>query len=428
MKQKKEIADNMLRLKLSDTVKKEMEAWQPYSYWLGNVNGIGRITAKKLLEVFETPIEIYRAGKKALAQAVSSTVADAIEEAQKQDVQIPYEELLSKSIRFVPFYHEDYPERLQDIPDAPYALYVKGQLPDDKKRSVAIVGARNCSAYGKYVAESFATELARQDIQIVSGLATGVDGLAQNAAIEAGGQTYGVLGCGVDICYPAYHKPLYDRVIESGGMISTYPPGMQPQSALFPPRNRIISGLSDVVLVVEARKKSGTLITVDMALEQGREVYVVPGRITDRLSDGCNNLLRQGAGVALSPKQFMQELEEMVWRDAGTGNNIVNKTCTKTASANTSKTTHIKNNASVAISKKQSDINLQTSKLSPREKALLSLLDFYPISLDQIYMTAQTTPLLCELPLPQMMEMLLLLSMQGFVNNDGGYYMLKKPV
>ncbi len=393
----------------------ELDTLQPYAYWLGNIHGVGRGMAKRLLEIFETPFEVYKAGEKALLQVVNKTLAEAITEAQKQDVQASYEVLLNKQIRLVPFYHTDYPLRLQDIPDAPYALFVKGQLPDDEKRSVAIVGARNCSAYGKYVAETFAKELARQDIQIVSGLAAGVDGLAQSAALQAGGRTYGVLGCGVDVCYPSYHKVLYDKVIGSGGMISTYPPGQQPQSSLFPPRNRIISGLSDAVLVVEARKKSGTLITVDMALEQGREVYVVPGRITDRLSDGCNNLLRQGAGVALSPEQFMQELEETVWRKEGV------KAKTDINSVSHKKSNHSKINSSSLVKQ-------QTSNLSPQEKALLSLLDFYPISLDQIYMTAQTTPLLCELTLPQVMEMLLMLSMQGFVNNDGGYYMLKKPV
>lgn len=404
----------------------ELETLQPYAYWLGNIHGVGRSMAKRLLEVFETPFEVYKAGEKALLQVVNKPLAETITEAQKQDVQAAYEVLLNKQIRFVPFYHTTYPLRLREIPDAPYALYAKGQLPEDKKRSVAIVGARNCSAYGRYVAETFAKELARQGVQIISGLAAGVDGLAQSAAIEAGGQTYGVLGCGVDICYPAYHKVLYDKVIESGGMISTYPPGMQPQSSLFPPRNRIISGLSDAVLVVEARKKSGTLITVDMALEQGREVYVVPGRITDRLSDGCNNLLRQGAGAALSPEQFMQELEETVWREEGTGKSFLEDNTAKTATLNNSKIAQFENNSSV--SKSQSHTQKQNSNLSPQKKALLSLLDFYPISLDQIYMTAQTTPLLCELTLPQMMEMLLLLSMQGFVNNEGGYYMLKKPV
>ncbi len=404
----------------------ELDTLQPYAYWLGNIHGVGRSMAKRLLEVFETPFEVYKAGEKALLQVVNKSLAETITEAQKLDVKAAYEVLLKKQIRFVPFFHAAYPLRLREIPDAPYALYVKGQLPEDKKRSVAIVGARNCSAYGRYVAETFAKELARQGVQIISGLAAGVDGLAQSAAIEAGGRTYGVLGCGVDVCYPTYHKVLYDKVIESGGMISTYPPGMQPQSSLFPPRNRIISGLSDAVLVVEARKKSGTLITVDMALEQGREVYVVPGRITDRLSDGCNNLLRQGAGAALSPEQFMQELKETVWREEGTGKSFLEDSTAKTAIHNNAKIAQFENNSS--ISKSQSHTQKQNPNLSPQERALLSLLDFYPISLDQIYMTAQTTPLLCELTLPQVMEMLLLLSMQGFVNNEGGYYMLKKPV
>ncbi len=428
MANKKEINSSILQMNASDTQTSELDNLQPYAYWLGNINGVGRATARKLLEVFATPMEVYSAGEKALSQVVNSTVAEAIIEAQKQEIQTPYETVLKKNIRFIPFYHPDYSKRLQDIPDAPYALYVKGELPADDKRSVAIVGARNCSAYGRYVAETFAKELARQDIQIVSGLAAGVDGLAQNAAIQAGGQTYGVLGCGVDVCYPAYHRTLYDKVIESGGMISTYPPGMQPQSALFPPRNRIISGLSDVVLVVEARKKSGTLITVDMALEQGREVYVVPGRITDRLSDGCNNLLRQGAGAALSPELLIQELEESVWREGSTNKSFIGERHTETACSNISKISYVKNNSSISALKDHSNIKVQTFKCSPQEKALLSLLDFYPISLDQIYMTAQTNPLLCELTLPQIMEMLLLLSVEGFVNNDGGYYMLKKPV
>lgn len=382
------------------TDKKELENWQPYAYWLGNISGVGYKTAKKLLDAFQTPMEIFHAKETALQQVVNSRVAEAVMEAKKQDVHRTYEEMIRKNISFFPFYHPEYAKRLKEIPDAPYALYVKGNLPRDEQRSVAIVGARSCSAYGRFVAESFAAELAGRNIQIISGLAEGVDGISQSAAIRAGGKTYGVLGCGPDICYPACHKELYEQVVENGGIISIYPPGTKPQPGLFPKRNRIISGLSDVVVVVEARVKSGTLITVDMALEQGREVYVVPGRITDRLSDGCNRLLAQGAGVALSPAQLIKEMEESVWG---------------------------KEREKEKQQERGTD-GTENKKLSEEEKELLALLDFYPISLDRIYMLTQESLSLCQLNLMQVMERLLSLSMEGYVSTDGSYYMLNKPV
>ena len=143
---------------------------------------------------------------------------------------------------------------------------------------------------------------------MISGMARGIDGIGQTAALKEGGYSLGVLGCGVDICYPRENKELYEMLLASGGVCSEYPPGTGPRGILFPPRNRIISGLSDAVLVVEAREKSGTLITVDMALEQGREVYALPGRATDPLSGGCNRLIGQGAGLVSSPEEILGEI------------------------------------------------------------------------------------------------------------------------
>ena len=167
-----------------------------------------------------------------------------------------------------------------------------GKLPDENRPTVSIVGARNSSEYGKYAAKLFGERLAAAGVQVISGMARGVDGISQQSAIYAGGDSYGVLGSGVDVCYPEDNRRLYDSLITNGGVISEYLPGTQPKPQYFPQRNRIISGLSDVVLVIEAREKSGTLITVDMALEQGREVFAVPGRICDSLSYGCNSLIR----------------------------------------------------------------------------------------------------------------------------------------
>ena len=158
------------------------------------------------------------------------------------------------------------------------------------------------------MAESFAGTLGEAGIQIISGMARGIDGIAQSAALRAGGASFGVLGCGVDICYPSQNREIYQQLIKQGGVISSYLPKTMPKPQYFPPRNRIISGLADALLVIEAREKSGTLITVDMALEQGREVYALPGRVADPVSEGCNRLISQGAGIVLSPQELLAEL------------------------------------------------------------------------------------------------------------------------
>ena len=210
--------------------------------------------------------------------------------------------------RYIRRTDEEFPEKLRQIKNPPEGIYVRGQLPEEDKPTVAIIGARRCSTYGREMAEWFAGELAAAGVQVVSGMAAGVDGIAQRASLRAGGRSFGVLGCGTDICYPTDNRDLYETLQKRGGILSEYAPGTPPDAFHFPMRNRIISGISDAVLVVEAKERSGTLITVDFALEQGREVFVLPGRITDSLSAGCNRLLRQGAGIALSPKDIMEEM------------------------------------------------------------------------------------------------------------------------
>ncbi|MDO4478177.1 MAG: DNA-processing protein DprA [Lachnospiraceae bacterium] len=213
-----------------------------------------------------------------------------------------------KPIYYVSDREASYPARLRSYTGMPAGLYVRGTLPGDEP-TVAIVGARACSVYGARQAARFGRELARNGVTVISGLAEGIDAEAQLGALSAGGRSFGVLGCGVDICYPCSSRVLYDKLPLKGGLLSEYEPGSPPVRWHFPVRNRLISALADIVLVIEARQRSGSLITVDYALEQGKTVFALPGRVGDALSEGCHALIAQGAGIALSPQAVLDELE-----------------------------------------------------------------------------------------------------------------------
>lgn len=213
--------------------------------------------------------------------------------------------------RIIYYKKEDagYPGRLRDLPRMPVGLYVRGELPREDQPTVAIAGARMCSAYGREQAFQYAKVLAEHGVQIISGLAYGVDFYAHQGALAGGGHTFAVLGNGVDICYPKENYEVFCQILDGhGGIISEFPPGAPPQSWHFPVRNRIISGLADAVLIIEAKRRSGSLITADYALEQGKLVYALPGRVQDSLSSGCNHLIYQGAGAAYSPEVILDEL------------------------------------------------------------------------------------------------------------------------
>lgn len=199
-----------------------------------------------------------------------------------------------------------YPPLLRGIPDPPLALYVRGELP--QAPSVAVVGTRNPSPDGEYVAQRMASELAAAGVCVVSGLARGIDVAAHRGALKAGGPTVAVLGCGIDVRYPAGHEGLAEQVAACGALVSEYPPGTPPAKHHFPSRNRIISGLARAVVVVEATLRSGALITADLALEQGREVFAVPGSVLNPRSAGPHRLLREGAGWAESASDVLQVL------------------------------------------------------------------------------------------------------------------------
>ena len=282
-----------------------------YDYWLHCVEGMGTVKIHKLLEFGVDAQELYNMNERQLEQLIFLQPKDRkniLVSKANWKLEEKMWELAKKEIQFTTLNQGNYPAKLKYYKDAPFGLFWKGKLPEAEKLSVAIVGARNCSTYGKTVATQIGKELAQAGIQVISGLARGIDSFGQQGALRGNGTTYGVLGCGADICYPKENISLFMDVIESGGILTEYPPGMEPLPGFFPMRNRIISGLSDVLLVVEAKARSGSLITADFAMEQGKEVYAVPGPINSILSAGCHKLMKQGAGIFTSTKELLFEL------------------------------------------------------------------------------------------------------------------------
>lgn len=363
-----------------------------YQYWMHNLPGIGDRTSEKLLKVYGSAKAVYFAGMDSLKEVLREDKARKIKEFSREwNPEKRYQELLRKGIAFYCLEDAAYPERLRRLSHPPYALYCMGNLPKENSPSAAVIGARECTEYGRYVAQAFAGEMAGAGISIVSGMARGIDGIGQKAALESGGKTYAVLGNGVDIIYPLSNQRLYYEILDKGGgILSVFPPGTEPKKQFFPERNRIVAGLSDVLLVVEARIKSGTWITVDMALEQGKNVYAVPGRLTDRLSDGCNLLIRQGAGIALSPKDIMAEFTVLANRNGEKGKETRRK-----------------------------EKNAETSYYN----SLQSFLDFYPVSIDEILEKMKKAGV--DIEITELLPKLVDLCIEGGAKQVGGAYFVK---
>lgn len=270
----------------------------------------------KCMEYFETPKNIFIASEEKVEKLPFLSVPakkELLESRTAKELSREKESLEKADVRFLSIDHPDYPKSLRSIIDPPYGLFVKGKLPlretqKEAPSSVAIVGARWASHAGIVIARDTARAISDAGIPVVSGMASGIDGAAMEAAMEGNGKSVAVLGCGPDICYPRCNRKIYERLMKEGVLLSEYPPGTPPVAFHFPLRNRLISALSDVVLVVEAREKSGSLITADYALEQGKDVYAVPGRIDDPLSQGCNRLISQGAGIYCSLPGFLSNL------------------------------------------------------------------------------------------------------------------------
>lgn len=274
-----------------------------YWVWLTALPGLSNRSRLLLLERYGSPEDVYYADSEELAQVEGLTPGQAALLADKSLSRA--DRILADCARgemfLLTMQDAAYPARLRDIFDPPVLLYGKGSLPlFDEEAAIAVVGTRSCTPYGLRCAHRMGYELARQGAVVVSGMAKGIDGAAMRGALQAGGFTAAVLGGGVDVVYPAENRRLYEDIAATGVLLSEYPPGTEPLPGHFPVRNRIISGLSLAALVVEAPVRSGALITAHAALDQGRDVFAVPGPIDAAASVGCNRLIRDGAGLAAS--------------------------------------------------------------------------------------------------------------------------------
>ena len=283
-----------------------------FAFWLCNLPGIGHRKIEHLLAYFGCPREIFFGSEQHFAriQGLLEKDRELLSKNRTEDsLKKSYEEFCKRGNSFVYREEESYPEKLRQLSDMPYGIYYKGKLPEQNIPSIAVVGAREASYGGRQIADKLSFELAENGIQVISGLARGIDIAAHRGALKsARGKTFAVLGTGVDICYPGQHIETYMIMQENGGVLSEFPMQAPALPYHFPMRNRIISGLSDGILVIEAGKKSGSLITAEAGLEQGKEIFVVPGSIADSRYEGGNELLKSGAVLVTGIKDILDGL------------------------------------------------------------------------------------------------------------------------
>lgn len=285
--------------------------------WLNSLPKIGAVKIKKLVEQFGEPKKLFNASPADLVGVSCLTKQDMtniMDPKLKDKVGVYLDSIYKNEISIVTWFDDEYPELLKRIYDPPTVLFYKGTMKKSEK-CIAIVGSRRATSYGVQMAETIARGLLKHNITVVSGLARGVDSYAHSAVVNSNGRTIAVLGCGVDVVYPRENARLYEKIIENGAIISEYLPGAPPMPSNFPARNRIISGLSQGVIVIEAGEKSGSLITADFALEQGREVFAVPGNVSSGNSVGTNRLIREGAKIITSMQDILDEMK--YFEDAG---------------------------------------------------------------------------------------------------------------
>ena len=363
------------------TDRKQIQPWLT----LHLVPGMGPVTCKKLVVHFGSPEKVLSAGRSDLAGVTplrQESLAALFGEGRQQLEDLVKKEIdraEEKDISIIPYDDPLYPALLKNIHDPPMVLYVKGNPEFLNCKGLGIVGSRSATHYGKSVAEQLANSLSRQGFSIVSGLALGIDTAAHQGTLAVKGKTIAVLGCGLDIVYPPSNHNLFKHIAFAGAMVSEYPLGTKPDSFRFPARNRIISGLSLGVVVVEAANRSGSLITASHALDQGREVFAVPGRIDSVKSAGTHTLLQQGAKLVHSINDIIEEFPVAEFEQ------------------------------SVEDSEGEEDKKHRFENLSHEEAELFGFIEVYPRSFDEIVKDSGFNA-------QQTNELLLLLELKGLVN------------
>ncbi len=348
-------------------------------FWiaLNLVKGIGAVRFQMLVDHFGDARTAWEASPAALRSSGLSKklVENLVQVRASVDLHSIEEQLEAQQITLLTWLDEGYPRRLKDINQPPPVVYVRGEVTPQDEWAVAVVGTRRITPYGRQVTEEVAAFLARNGVTVVSGLARGIDSTAHKAALNAGGRSIAVLGSGVDRIYPDENRELAEKMIERGALISDYPLGTPPEGTNFPPRNRLISGLCIAVVIVEAGHKSGALITANFAVNQGREVFAVPGNIFAPQSKGTNRLVRDGAHPLLSPEDLLAALDLTMVTEHQSARTVLPADAT--------------------------------------EAALFEILGHEPMHVDEI-------GLLAKLPIAQVSSSLALMELKGMVRQVGG--------
>jgi DNA processing protein len=348
-------------------------------FWfaLKSIPHVGNVTFRRLVEHFGTPGRARSASESELAavRGISmAAIASLLTHDPRDEAERECAALKRSGVRIVTLLSPDYPGLLRQIPDPPPFLYLKGEL-SCSETAIAIVGSRRASGYGISTTEKMARGLARHGITIVSGMARGVDTAAHRATLAEGGRSIGVLGCGIDLVYPPENRKLFEEMSSKGALVSEFSMGTQPLAENFPRRNRIISGLCRGVLVVEAAEGSGSLITAQCALEQGRDVFAIPGNIHSSTSRGANRLIRDGAKLVESIEDIIEEMPHML--------------------------------------REKDPAPIAGLTFSPREAAVLSRLSASPVHIDEIVVK-------CALTVSEVSAILLRLELNGVITQHAG--------
>ncbi|MBR2309771.1 MAG: DNA-processing protein DprA [Oscillospiraceae bacterium] len=384
-----------------------------YWLWLYQMNGFSRRQKLELLQHFEDPETIYQCQRFDHIPNLTQEQTAALQNKDLREVKILQNVCLRKNIGILTLSDENYPRRLRNIPEPPLLLFYKGVLPDfEKQPAIGVVGTRKATSYGVGVAKKFGAQLSASGSIVVSGGAAGVDTAALKGALDVQGQTVAVLGCGVDITYPISNRKLFMQIQEQGCLMSEYLPGTSPKPWQFPERNRIISGLSNGVLIIEAPEKSGALITARDALEQGRDVYAVPGNIDMSSCAGSNALLGDGAAAVFTGwdilKQYAAQYPDSVQAPVSGRAKTVLQVAQPTEKPTFDKK-DIDNPANNPYSVKIDD----SSALTPAEETVLSVLSRTPVAMDDVM--AQL-----DLPAAEVLQIITKLSLDGKVINHPG--------